>query len=183
MKIYRDNIEIELKASEVENAYRHQLYEMDKTLLKSRLMDFIFTDEFERIKDKELFYDEATAEFRRCMSNCEVELNEALEDAITCTLFKHIEPEKVIFESEAWNLQKGISYEINIPDGDSAWSIFVVQIAERIEITIGKTDSNVRRWVSTTSTDIISGKEELLSYIKDNLSEWTDLWTDFNNCI
>ena len=37
MKIYRDNIEIELTADEIEQAYRQYLYENDKEVLKIKL--------------------------------------------------------------------------------------------------------------------------------------------------
>ena len=40
-------------------------YNIEKELVKARLMDFIFGDEYERIEDKEAFYDEVTAEFRK----------------------------------------------------------------------------------------------------------------------
>ena len=79
MKIYRDNIEIELKPDEIEKAYRQYLYEMDKELIKNKLLDIIFEDEYECIVDEDGFYDEATAEFRRNISECGVDLNEALE--------------------------------------------------------------------------------------------------------
>ena len=62
MKIYRDNIEIELKPDEIEKAYRQYLYEMDKELIKNKLLDIIFEDEYECIVDEDGFYDEATAE-------------------------------------------------------------------------------------------------------------------------
>lgn len=82
---------IELKKEEVQRAYREYLYEMDKELLKSRLMDFIFDDEFERIKDKEGFYNEATIELRKNLSKCDSDLEDALGTAISSILFKHIE--------------------------------------------------------------------------------------------
>ena len=62
MKIFRDNVAIELSKEEIHRAYRQHLYEMDKELIKNRLMEFIFNDEYERIEDKESFYDEITSD-------------------------------------------------------------------------------------------------------------------------
>ena len=35
-----------------------RIFNIEKELVKARLMDFIFDDEYERIEDKEAFYDE-----------------------------------------------------------------------------------------------------------------------------
>ena len=55
MKIYRDNIEIELTADEIEQAYRQYLYENDKEVLKIKLNE---DDEetVEVIADKNIKY-------------------------------------------------------------------------------------------------------------------------------
>ena len=65
-------------------------YNIEKELVKARLMDFIFDDEYERIEDKEAFYDEVTAEFRKNLSVNNT-LEEALGSAIFSKLFKYIE--------------------------------------------------------------------------------------------
>ena len=111
MKIYRDNIEIELKPDEIEKAYRQYLYEMDKELIKNKLLDIIFEDEYECIVDEDGFYDEATAEFRRNISECDVNLDEALVDAVESTLFKYIEnPDEVDEETVEAIINRKIKY-------------------------------------------------------------------------
>lgn len=94
MKIFRGNVVIELTQEEIHKAYREYLYQMDKELLKSKLNDFIFDDEFEHIQDKETFYNEATTELRKNLSKYDADLEDALSSAIFPTLFKYIENEK-----------------------------------------------------------------------------------------
>ena len=91
MKIFRDNVAIELSKEEIHMAYRQHLYDMDKELIKGRLMEFIFDDEYKRIEDKEAFYNEVTVEFRKNLSNCDSDLEDALGSAIFSRLFKYIE--------------------------------------------------------------------------------------------
>ena len=94
MKIYRENVVIELTPAEIHKAYREHLYQMDKELLISKLNDFIFDDEFYRIQDKEAFYNEATTELRKNLSKYDADIEDALSSAIFPTLYKYIENEK-----------------------------------------------------------------------------------------
>ena len=54
-------------------------------------MEFIFDDEYARIKDKEAFYNEVILEFRKNLNNCDSDLDDALGSAIFSRLFKYIE--------------------------------------------------------------------------------------------
>lgn len=154
-------------------------YNIEKELVKARLMDFIFDDEYERIEDKEAFYDEVTAEFRKNLSVNNT-LEEALGSAIFSKLFKYIE-NKEKPENSCVPLQKRTCYEYSLPAEDNEWIVLIVQKGTHFELTLCNTASNARYWVETRDISEIPDKQALLEFIKANISEWIKIWE--NRCV
>ena len=154
-------------------------YNIEKELVKARLMDFIFDDEYERIEDKEAFYDEVTAEFRKNLSMND-NLEDALGSAIFSKLFKYIE-NKEKPENSCVPLQKRTCYEYLLPAEDNKWVVLIVQRGTHLELTLCNTSSNARYWVATRDITEIPDKKVLLEFIKMNISEWIKIWE--NRCV
>ena len=154
-------------------------YNIEKELVKARLMDFIFDDEYERIEDKEAFYDEVTAEFRKNLSMND-NLEDALGSAIFSKLFKYIE-NKEKPENSCVPLQKRTCYEYLLPAEDTKWVVLIVQRGAHLELTLCNTASNARYWVATRDIAEIPDKKVLLEFIKTNISEWIKIWE--NRCV
>ena len=147
----------------------------DKELIKSRLMDFIFEDEYERIKDKEAFCNEVAVEFRENFNKHTDNVEDALGSAIFSKLFKYIENKE---EPENYYdaVHKRICYEFKLLEDDAEWIVFVVQRRTRLEFTLCNADSNARYWVATGDIFEIPNEKTLLDFIKSNISEWIDMW-------
>lgn len=149
-------------------------FRADKELIKSRLMDFIFDDEYERIEDKETFCNEVAVEFRKYL-NENYSLEDALGSAIFSKLFKYIE-NKGEPENYYDAVHKRICYEFTLLEDDAEWIVFVVQRRTRLEFTLCNADSNARYWVATRDILEIPNEKTLLDFIKANISEWIDMW-------
>lgn len=154
-------------------------FRIKKELVKSRLKDFIFEDEFESIKDKEAFYSEVALSFTKNLSEND-NLEEALGSAIFSKLVKYME-NKEKTESNCLPLQQHICYEYTLHEEDNEWVVLVVQKLMRLELTLCNRASNARYWVATRDIAEIPDKQVLLEFIKANISEWIKIWK--NRCI
>lgn len=147
---------------------------LEKELVKSRLMDFIFDDEYARIEDKDAFYNAVAVKFRNNL-NANDNLEVALSAAIFSNLFQHIE-NKEKTEKNREPLQQRTCYEYMLHEGGNEWFVLVVQRGTRLEFILCNQVSNVRYWVATKDITEIPDKKELLSFIEANISEWIQMW-------
>lgn len=147
---------------------------LEKELIKSRLMDFIFDDEYARIEDKDAFYNATAIDFRNNL-NADDNLEAALSAAIFSNLFEHIE-NKEKPENNCEPLQQRTCYEYTLHDDENEWFVLVVQRGTRLELILCNKVSNVRYWVATKDITEITDKEKLLTFIEVNISEWIQMW-------
>lgn len=149
-------------------------FRLEKELVKTRLMDFIFDDEYARIEDKDAFYDEVAVEFRNNLNGND-NLEEALSFAIFSKLFKHIE-NKEIPENNYAPFQQRVCYEYTLQEDENEWVVLVVQRAMRLELTLCNKASNARYWVATKDITEIPDKKALLNFIEANMPKWINMW-------
>ena len=143
---------------------------LEKELVKSRLMDFIFDDEYAHIEDKDAFYNAVAIDFRNNL-NDDNNLESALSAAIFSNLFQHIENKRKP-ENNCEPLQQYTCYEYTLYEEENEWVVLVVQRGTRLELTLCNKASNVRYWVATKDTNEIPDKKELMTFIEVNISGW-----------
>ncbi len=150
-------------------------FNIEKELVKARLMEFIFDDEYERIEDKDAFYNEVAVEFRKYL-NENYSLEDALGAAIFSKLFKYIE-NKEYPENYHDAVHKHICYEFTLLEDDAEWIVFVVQRKRTcLEFTLCNANSNARYWVATSDIFEIPNEKILSDFIKANMPKWINMW-------
>ena len=205
MKILRDDVVIELKKEDIHRAYRQYLYEMDKELVKSRLMDFLFEDEYESIEDIEAFYDEATVEFRKNSVECDTDLEEALRDAILLTADKYIHSKNALCKDcsaekldkyecyeyrfvmyQLYNKDSGIMMKdhvhanefVHSPEYTTVenWAVNVIAKGTKYLFVLSKEGHTAMYLADTVDKEDIVDENTMLEYMDPIISDWVAAW-------
>ena len=90
MKIVRDGKEIELTKDEIFNAYLEQESMYDIENIEQNMGNFLTEDEYEVLKDKEIFISEAASALRLNQDKYDMNYECALRDAISETKSKYL---------------------------------------------------------------------------------------------